>query len=193
MSTPAQREARCDDGGTPDDAAQLDRRLDAIVDASVYDQANGVLQTGRSRSSGQVVFQRGFQLPPLPPGSETVEVNGTAVGLNGKSVKISGTYSTVSPGDQATAHISPGDGEVVVEENGVSTFSSLQAALSDGHTDRMIYYAFDLLHLDGRDLTGSPLIARKEALRELIAEVLEPRPGRLAAATKPAAPVTNTA
>lgn len=58
------------------DAAQLDRRLDAIVDASVYDQTNGVLQTGRSESSGQVMFQRGFQLPELPPGSETVEVNG---------------------------------------------------------------------------------------------------------------------
>jgi signal transduction histidine kinase len=58
------------------DAAQLDRRLDSIIDASVYDQTNGVLQTGRSRSSGQVVFQRGLQLPQLPPGSETVEVNG---------------------------------------------------------------------------------------------------------------------
>jgi len=58
------------------DAAQLDRRLDSIVDASVYDQTNGVLQTGRERSSGQVVFQRGFQLPQLPPGTETVEVNG---------------------------------------------------------------------------------------------------------------------
>jgi signal transduction histidine kinase len=58
------------------DAAQLDRRLDSIIDASVYDQTNGVLQTGRSRSTGQVVFQRGFQLPQLPPGSETVEVNG---------------------------------------------------------------------------------------------------------------------
>jgi two-component system sensor histidine kinase PrrB len=57
------------------DAAQLDRRLDSIIDASVYDQTNGVLQTGRSRSSGQVVFQRGFQLPQLQPGSETVEVN----------------------------------------------------------------------------------------------------------------------
>jgi signal transduction histidine kinase len=57
------------------DAAQLDRRLDSIIDASVYDQTNGVLQTGRSRSSGQVVFQRGFQLPQLAPGTETVEVN----------------------------------------------------------------------------------------------------------------------
>ncbi|MCV7301970.1 HAMP domain-containing histidine kinase [Mycobacterium barrassiae] len=63
------------------DAAQLDRRLDAIVDASMYpeqiqDPRRGVLTTGRSVSSGQVVFQRGFQLPPLPPGTETVEVNG---------------------------------------------------------------------------------------------------------------------
>ena len=58
------------------DAAQLDRRLDSIIDASVYDQTNGVLQTGRSQSTGQVVFQRGLQLPQLPPGTETVEVNG---------------------------------------------------------------------------------------------------------------------
>lgn len=63
------------------DAAQLDRRLDAIVDASMFpdelsDPRRGVLQTGRSRSSGQVVYQRGFQLPALPPGTETVTVNG---------------------------------------------------------------------------------------------------------------------
>ena len=63
------------------DAAQLDRRLDSIIDASVYpeqlqDPGHGVLTTGRSRSTGQVVFQRGFQLPALPPGTATVTVNG---------------------------------------------------------------------------------------------------------------------
>jgi len=63
------------------DAAQLDRRLDAIIDASMYpaqldDPRRGVLTTGRSRSTGQVVFQRGLQLPPLPLGTSTVEVNG---------------------------------------------------------------------------------------------------------------------
>ncbi|MBU9762393.1 HAMP domain-containing histidine kinase [Mycobacterium sp. TNTM28] len=63
------------------DSAQLDRRLDAIVDASMNpehlgDPHRGVLTTGRSGASGQVVFQRGFQLPELPPGTETVEVNG---------------------------------------------------------------------------------------------------------------------
>jgi signal transduction histidine kinase len=63
------------------DAAQLDRRLDSIIDASMYpeqlqDPRRGVLTTGRSETNGQVVFQRGFQLPALPPGTETVEVNG---------------------------------------------------------------------------------------------------------------------
>jgi two-component system sensor histidine kinase PrrB len=63
------------------DAAQLDRRLDSIIDASMYpaqldDPRRGVLTTGRSRSTGQVVFQRGLQLPPLPLGTATVEVNG---------------------------------------------------------------------------------------------------------------------
>jgi signal transduction histidine kinase len=63
------------------DAVQLDRRLDSIVDASMYpeqlsDPSRGVLTTGRARSSGQVVFQRGFQLPRLRTGTATVEVNG---------------------------------------------------------------------------------------------------------------------
>ncbi|MGV0646680.1 HAMP domain-containing sensor histidine kinase [Mycolicibacterium sp. XJ2546] len=63
------------------DAAQLDRRLDAIIAASMRpseldDPRQGVLTTGRSASTGQVVFQRGLQLPQLKPGTETVEVNG---------------------------------------------------------------------------------------------------------------------
>jgi two-component system, OmpR family, sensor histidine kinase PrrB len=63
------------------DAAQLDRRLDSIIDASMYpdqsqDPRRGVLTTGRSKSTGQVVYQRGLQLPQLPLGTATVEVNG---------------------------------------------------------------------------------------------------------------------
>lgn len=63
------------------DDAQLDRRLDSIVEASMFpeqlsDPKRGVLTTGRSMSTSQVVFQRGFQLPSLPPGTDTVAVNG---------------------------------------------------------------------------------------------------------------------
>ncbi|TMJ01469.1 MAG: DNA ligase D [Alphaproteobacteria bacterium] len=59
------------------------------------------------------------------------------------------------------------DGEVVVEENGVSDFSALQDALKH-HKANFVYYAFDLLHLDGADLTAEPLIARKAALKKLL-------------------------
>ncbi|MEE6169298.1 MULTISPECIES: sensor histidine kinase [unclassified Mycolicibacterium] len=63
------------------DAAQLDRRLDSIIDASFnpdqfQDPRRGVLTTGRAKTTGELVFQRGPQLPALPPGTATVEVNG---------------------------------------------------------------------------------------------------------------------
>jgi bifunctional non-homologous end joining protein LigD len=61
------------------------------------------------------------------------------------------------------------DGEVVIEgEGGISSFSGLQAALKAGERERFVYYVFDLLHLDGRDLTRLPLIERKAELPRLI-------------------------
>jgi len=61
------------------------------------------------------------------------------------------------------------DGEVVVEDDhGISNFSLLQTDLKDGRTDRFVYYVFDLLHLDGRDLTGEPLVERKAVLARLL-------------------------
>jgi len=61
------------------------------------------------------------------------------------------------------------DGEIVVEDDdGISNFSLLQTDLKDGRSDRFVYYVFDLLYLDGRDLTGEPLTARKAALANLL-------------------------
>jgi bifunctional non-homologous end joining protein LigD len=61
------------------------------------------------------------------------------------------------------------DGEVVVEdETGVSSFSSLQGDLKAGRTDRMVFYGFDLLYLDGYDLTKVPLIERKILLAGIL-------------------------
>ena len=61
------------------------------------------------------------------------------------------------------------DGEIVVlGKGGVSTFSELQLALSEGKGERMIFYAFDLLWLDGEDIRREPLIDRKERLRDLM-------------------------
>lgn len=62
------------------------------------------------------------------------------------------------------------DGELVVENSaGVSSFSLLQKDLAEGASDRFVYYAFDLLHLDGRDLSGEPLRRRKEMLEQFLA------------------------
>jgi bifunctional non-homologous end joining protein LigD len=61
------------------------------------------------------------------------------------------------------------DGEVVVEDDsGVSNFSLLQTDLKDGRTDRFVYYIFDLLFLDGQNLTDRPLIERKAVLAKLL-------------------------
>src|SRR4029078_4555956 len=61
------------------------------------------------------------------------------------------------------------DGEIVVEdERGVSRFSLLQTDLKHGRNYRFVYYVFDVLHLDGRDLTSMPLIERKAALARLL-------------------------
>lgn len=76
------------------DIAQLDRRLDAIIDASLDPEhlpdAQRVLTTGRSQPTGEVAFQRGWQLPPLPPGTETVEVNGVAYRVRTVAVQRNG-------------------------------------------------------------------------------------------------------
>lgn len=61
------------------------------------------------------------------------------------------------------------DGELVVETAaGVSDFSALQADLSDGRSDRFVYYAFDLLYLDGFDVRDVPLAERKALLSQVI-------------------------
>ena len=68
------------------------------------------------------------------------------------------------------------DGEIAsIGKDGVSDFSALQDDLKNGRQDRMTYYVFDLLHLDGQDLTPAPLIERKRALAVLLGDL--PRDG----------------
>ena len=61
------------------------------------------------------------------------------------------------------------DGEIVaLDHRGSPDFAGLQAALSDGKTDDLIFFAFDLLFLSGRDLRREFLIDRKQNLKRLI-------------------------
>ena len=62
------------------------------------------------------------------------------------------------------------DGEaVVLDDAGKTSFQGLQNALKED-PGAILYYAFDLLELDGEDLTRLPLIERKEKLKALIGE-----------------------
>jgi bifunctional non-homologous end joining protein LigD len=88
------------------------------------------------------------------------------------------------------------DGEVtVLLPDGKTSFQALQESLGEvGSTGdgggelalggAMVYFAFDLLYLEGHDLRRAPLAARKEALRRLL-EAAGPAPAATASAEGP--------
>lgn len=62
------------------------------------------------------------------------------------------------------------DGEIVaLDETGRPAFQALQHRGSHPH-HHILFYAFDLLHLDGRDIMGEPLEQRRALLPKLIGD-----------------------
>jgi ATP-dependent DNA ligase len=51
--------------------------------------------------------------------------------------------------------------------DGVPVFSRLQAAMDEGRTDQLVFFAFDLLFLNGLSTAQLPLIKRKDRLQRL--------------------------
>jgi bifunctional non-homologous end joining protein LigD len=63
------------------------------------------------------------------------------------------------------------DGEIVaLDHNGAPDFAGLQAALSDGKTDELIFFVFDLMFSPGEDLRALPLAERKARLQALLSK-----------------------
>ncbi|MCK9354723.1 MAG: DNA ligase D [Gallionella sp.] len=61
------------------------------------------------------------------------------------------------------------DGELVaLTAGGASSFRELQEALSHKQTAQLSYQVFDLVYLDGHDLSALPLVERKQALSKLL-------------------------
>lgn len=60
------------------------------------------------------------------------------------------------------------DGELVVMDGGRSDFAALQKTLSGERRGPLSYMLFDLIHLDGYDLSHVPLHERKDLLRQLL-------------------------
>ncbi|HET9023397.1 MAG TPA: DNA ligase D, partial [Burkholderiaceae bacterium] len=71
------------------------------------------------------------------------------------------------------------DGEIVMPDaSGRTSFQALQRAL-DGRGAGIVYYVFDLLHADGRDLRAFPLRERAAHLRRWLASLPGDSPVRL--------------
>ena len=63
------------------------------------------------------------------------------------------------------------DGEVVaLGPDGINDFQLLQNSLRQNVSSNLVYYVFDLLHLDGRNLLAAPLLTRKEELKRLVSK-----------------------
>ncbi|MGX1743236.1 DNA ligase D [Bosea sp. NPDC055353] len=66
------------------------------------------------------------------------------------------------------------DGEIVaLDDQGAPDFAALQAALSEEKTENLVFFAFDLLFLDGEDWREQQLLARKERLAALIRDAAD--------------------
>src|ERR1700733_9893652 len=62
------------------------------------------------------------------------------------------------------------DGELCgVGDDGLPNFAETQAATDGARGVRLVFYAFDLLHLDGRDTAALPLVERKALLERIVA------------------------
>jgi DNA ligase D-like protein (predicted ligase) len=60
------------------------------------------------------------------------------------------------------------DGEIIIQDKqGRSDFNGLKAAI-ERTPERLIFYAFDVLHLDGNDLSKETVLDRRSRLRDLV-------------------------
>lgn len=82
---------------------------------------------------------------------------------------LTATYALVAAaGARLGAESAVVDGEIVAfDESGRPSFQALQHRRR-GRMERLVFYAFDLLHVDGEDLTTQELDKRKARLRPII-------------------------
>ncbi len=67
------------------------------------------------------------------------------------------------------------DGELCgIRPDGTTSFSMIQNASDGGNAAGLVFFLFDLLYLDGDDLSVRPLIERKARLAKLLAKAVPP-------------------
>jgi bifunctional non-homologous end joining protein LigD len=68
-----------------------------------------------------------------------------------------------------------------VRPDGATSFSLIQTASDTGIAEALVFFLFDILHLDGNAVAARPLEERKERLRDLLSQ----------ARSRPAVPVRS--
>ena len=58
--------------------------------------------------------------------------------------------------------------------DGVTSFSMIQTASDSGNASALVFFLFDLLYLDGEDVSARPLIERKARLAALLSHASSP-------------------
>src|SRR5436190_18077081 len=61
-----------------------------------------------------------------------------------------------------------------VGPDGITSFSMIQLASDVGNAAALVFFLFDLLHVDGEDLMARPLIERKARLAALLSNAMPP-------------------
>jgi bifunctional non-homologous end joining protein LigD len=181
-------------GGSRADAVWNSNRGDAAEARSAKKKSNGSggkpEATSKSAGPKTVATIPGFIAPQLctlverPPGGQgwahEIKLDGYRLQLRvedgratlktRKGLDWTEKFATIAEAASALPDVLI-DGEVVaLDDNAEPNFAALQAALSDGNTDKLMFYAFDLLFVDEFDLRRQPLTDRKRRLRELLSD-----------------------
>ncbi|MGQ0701755.1 MAG: non-homologous end-joining DNA ligase [Gemmatimonadales bacterium] len=137
----------------------------------------------RASAAGFIAPQLATLVPEVPPGPEWLHEikfdgyrlegvlrDGRARLLTRRGLDWTGRFPAVAeacatlPARQAVI-----DGELVaLLPDGRSSFQALQQVMMGKKPRRVIYYVFDLLRLDGKDLRSLPLLERKRRLARLL-------------------------
>jgi bifunctional non-homologous end joining protein LigD len=107
----------------------------------------------------------GFRAPAIKNGAEVELLSRNNKDLAGKFPEVARAVARIKAKDAII------DGEIVaLEDSGRSSFQLLQAYDLGEARPPIIFYAFDLLRLNGKDLRQDPLAIRKAALEKLLAD-----------------------
>lgn len=97
--------------------------------------------------------------------------NGNVELYSRNGISLNEKFNIIHEDLSAIEHTAILDGEIVIlDEKGLPQFNALQNYNENSSKGVLMYYIFDLLHLNGHDTIELPLLDRKQLLKDLIPE-----------------------